>query len=263
MNKTIYVTYSEETYPEFLNPVRKEYELINPEWKLEYFSNNDRLKFVEDNFPEFLESYSNIIPISFQTDFWRFMVLYKYGGLYLDIKIRIAIDLNKIISNDTEFLTFFNLNDLHTGFMYSKKNNLLFYNLCERINLNVKNRIYFEGINRPDLYLTGPRLLAYGYKSHYNFNTRSLFFTKDEINNLGRFTWDNENCIFYYRKMFIGGYNHKKWDFLKKESYVELYKKRIVYRDGVIKQIVKVEPDKYPKECIELYDKHKIGIEVR
>jgi mannosyltransferase OCH1-like enzyme len=56
-----------------------------------YYLYDDKMcrDFIKDNHDEkILEAYDKIIPGAYKTDLWRCCVLYKYGGIYLDIKYK-------------------------------------------------------------------------------------------------------------------------------------------------------------------------------
>jgi mannosyltransferase OCH1-like enzyme len=59
----------------------------NPEFTHHLYDDDDCYKFIKDNFDkEVADSYDNIIPGAFKADLWRYCILYKKGGIYLDIK---------------------------------------------------------------------------------------------------------------------------------------------------------------------------------
>jgi hypothetical protein len=43
--------------------------------------------------PDVLFAYDRLIPTAFKADLWRYCVLYKYGGIYMDIKLRFTSSL--------------------------------------------------------------------------------------------------------------------------------------------------------------------------
>jgi len=51
------------------------------------FNDADCRAFIAQEFPDdVLYAYDRLIPTAFKADLWRYCVLYKYGGVYLDIK---------------------------------------------------------------------------------------------------------------------------------------------------------------------------------
>jgi mannosyltransferase OCH1-like enzyme len=58
-------------------------------WDYRYNSALDRELFISKYFPEYLHLYSYIRPGIYKSDFWRYLVLYKYGGFYVDMDSRL------------------------------------------------------------------------------------------------------------------------------------------------------------------------------
>lgn len=56
-----------------------------PDWEYRYSSSVDRDNFVEEFFPEYLQIFRHIRPGIYKADFWRYLVLYQFGGLYADM----------------------------------------------------------------------------------------------------------------------------------------------------------------------------------
>ena len=63
-------------------------------WEYRYHSAKDRRNFIETEFPEYLYLYDSIIPGIYKSDFWRYLVLYKHGGIYSDLDAVLEIDIN-------------------------------------------------------------------------------------------------------------------------------------------------------------------------
>ena len=55
------------------------------DWEYIYHSNVDRDKFVEEFFPQYLPIFRHIKHGIYKADFWRYLVLYQFGGLYADM----------------------------------------------------------------------------------------------------------------------------------------------------------------------------------
>ena len=51
------------------------------------FNDSDCRTFIMREYPpDVLIAYDRLIPTAFKADLWRYCVLYKYGGVYLDVK---------------------------------------------------------------------------------------------------------------------------------------------------------------------------------
>jgi len=132
---------------------------LNPEYEYHFFDGNDRRKFIEDNFDEdILRAYDNFIPGAYKADLWRYCVLYKSGGVYLDCKQVHFEPLKEIIKNDIDFAI---CRDRPVGFLYNAfiastpGNKLLNYLINECV-VNSRNNYY--GLN--PLSITGPHMVG-------------------------------------------------------------------------------------------------------
>tara|TARA_R100001244_G_scaffold126337_1_gene96657 strand:+ start:2017 stop:2721 length:705 start_codon:yes stop_codon:yes gene_type:complete len=61
-------------------------------------------KFMETNFPEYIEFYVNLREDIQRADFIRYLILYHHGGLYLDLDICPIKNLNMVWGNDLFFV---------------------------------------------------------------------------------------------------------------------------------------------------------------
>jgi mannosyltransferase OCH1-like enzyme len=62
--------------------------LKNPAFQFHLYDDNDCREFIKENFePQVLEAYNKLKPGAYKADLWRLCILYKMGGVYLDIKI--------------------------------------------------------------------------------------------------------------------------------------------------------------------------------
>jgi mannosyltransferase OCH1-like enzyme len=133
----------------------------NPEFN--YFSfdeNNDCDKFIFDNYPDYVhKAYNNLIPIEYKNDLWKYCILYKYGGIYIDVKFYCKFKLINLIDNNYftgEYDYYNNKLLINTGFIITKPNNPVFLRAINNIINNIKDNYY--GIS--DNYPTGSGLLG-------------------------------------------------------------------------------------------------------
>lgn len=74
--------------------------LENEGYQMFYFDDNDRHDFIKDNFEEkYIVAYRSLIPKAYQADFFRYLVLYKHGGIYMDFSMKPLIPLKDIIKD--------------------------------------------------------------------------------------------------------------------------------------------------------------------
>lgn len=116
----------------------------------------DRSDFIRSNFSaEIFESYSRIQIGAAQADFWRLLVLYKHGGVYMDIDAHLIWPLSLLVKNkQTELYILIKKGEISTYFIASKNNNT---NIKKMIDIILKN---IEENKIKNIYdLTGPGIL--------------------------------------------------------------------------------------------------------
>lgn len=85
--KIIHQTYKTEQIPEKWKISHSEWKNKHPSAQYMFWTDEDNRKFVEENFPDYLETFDNFpYPIQ-RADAIRYMLLYKFGGVYSDLDI--------------------------------------------------------------------------------------------------------------------------------------------------------------------------------
>jgi mannosyltransferase OCH1-like enzyme len=73
------------------------------DYEYRFMITEDRSDFIEANYSkEIFNSYSRIQIGAAQADFWRVLVLYKHGGIYMDIDAHLIWPLSSILKADQE-----------------------------------------------------------------------------------------------------------------------------------------------------------------
>ena len=78
----------------------------NPDWEYRFYDDNDITIFIENNFPEISKFYNKINPKygAAKADLFRYLLMYKEGGAYLDIKSTLTKPLDEILSSDDQYI---------------------------------------------------------------------------------------------------------------------------------------------------------------
>ena len=87
--------------------------------------------FVNTHFKgEIADCYNKLNIIVAKTDFWRYLVLYKYGGIYMDFDTKIKYSLDKILKEHDNDAIIFKENATADFFNIHKNKTLMnpFYN---------------------------------------------------------------------------------------------------------------------------------------
>lgn len=78
--------------------------LMSPRHELRFMTTEERQDFVAEYYPEALPYYQRLKIGAAQADFWRLLVLYHYGGVYMDIDAHAIWPLDRIIGKHHEIL---------------------------------------------------------------------------------------------------------------------------------------------------------------
>ena len=96
--KNIFNTWNEIPNEEKLAEIKENLIHRNPGWNYYLFDSQGRQSFIKKHFSKRVsEAYNFIIPGAYQADFFRYCVLYVYGGLYLDLGIYTLPSLDNFI----------------------------------------------------------------------------------------------------------------------------------------------------------------------
>lgn len=104
--KIIHQTYFTRKLPVEIGRVVEKLKNTNPEYEYRFYDDNDIINYIERNFSRrFLEAFLSINPLygAAKADFFRYLVVYNEGGIYLDIKSSCSVPFDQLISNDDRY----------------------------------------------------------------------------------------------------------------------------------------------------------------
>jgi len=104
--KIIHQTYHTKNLPDSIQKNINQLKLDNPGWELRLYDDQDIDCYIQSYFPNLLPIYKKINPIygAAKADFFRYLVVYKDGGVYLDIKSGASKPLNLIIKDSDKYI---------------------------------------------------------------------------------------------------------------------------------------------------------------
>lgn len=232
---TIYQTWHSNDIPiNMYNAVQKLLKM-NPEFDYYLYSENDCRNFIQEHFEkDVVDAFDVLKPLSYKSDLWRYCVLYKMGGIYLDIKYVSLIPLINIIKKNPEIFVrdiHMNCNNeftgIYTAFIVSPPKNSIFRACIDDIVNSCKFKLYKAGT----LDVTGPCLL--GRIIMINMKTQdekkryvdSLDFYHKNVNNKDLEIWYKD------QKLFMGypEYRDDQKIFQKTEHYSIMWNKKDIY----------------------------------
>jgi len=138
---------------------------VNKEFDYYLYSDDACRKFIQDNFPqEVVNAFDLLVPGAYKSDLWRYCILYKLGGMYLDVKYYSLIPVIDIIrTNPIIFVKDLKhgcgngkYTGLYNAFMVSTPQNPIFKHCIDDILNSCKFKLYKSG----GLDITGPCLLG-------------------------------------------------------------------------------------------------------
>jgi mannosyltransferase OCH1-like enzyme len=198
---------------------------MNPEFDYYLYDDEACLKFIKENFDQdVVDAFILLKPGAYKSDLWRYCILYKKGGLYLDIKYYSTEPLINIIEENP--IIFVKDTDkacekkvgIYNAFMASPPNNITFKLCIDDIVTSCKNRSY----KMNSLDITGPCLLGEILEKQY---TRSYF-------NSIKFTFVDKRGIVYNNRVIFKIYNEYRKDqsyFQITKHYSEMWSNKDVY----------------------------------
>jgi mannosyltransferase OCH1-like enzyme len=160
---TVYQKWHTKDLPLFMNEVVNYNKIKNPEFNFQLYDDDDCRNFIANNFDDsVLKAFDKLIPETYKTDLWRLCILYKYGGIYLDIKFECVNDFQLILITQQEHFLLDIGNDnygnraISNALMVSLPNNEKLLKAINKIVWNVNNNYYGTSASDP----TGPTMLA-------------------------------------------------------------------------------------------------------
>jgi mannosyltransferase OCH1-like enzyme/predicted GH43/DUF377 family glycosyl hydrolase len=241
----LFLTWNTLDLPE---KMKKNVELLknqNPEFTCYLYDDKMCREFIKTNFDEdVLYTYDKLIPGAYKSDLWRYCVLYKYGGIYLDIKYACLNNFKLKYLTDKEYYvrdrTYNDITGIYNAMLICLPNNNILYKCIETIIENVKNNIY----DTSELLITGPHMIAQFFneiqikKLSLSFSTDGKFIlyndtqilkTYDEYRNEQQLNF-KKNSTKYYKDEWNNKniYNYKSLEPKKSYNYTKQITKNIL-----------------------------------
>lgn len=106
ISKIIHQTYHTKNLPDSIKNNINQLKVDNPDWEFRLYDDQDIEHYMESYFPSLLPIYKKINPVygAAKADFFRYLVVYKDGGVYLDIKSGASKSLNSIIKDNDKYI---------------------------------------------------------------------------------------------------------------------------------------------------------------
>ena len=212
----------------------------NPDYEYRYFDNVSARNFIAENFrsePSILKAYDIVIPGAYKADIFRYCLLYKLGGVYIDMGFVAKAPLRELIGPTDVFIS---PEDNGTGGMYNAficcvpNHPVIWEAIVQSVN-NILNRRYGEN----PLAVTGPYTFAKAFRNvthlrvkpglviKNNDETRILTYIRKEICTTGGVVMDNNDRVFFSTR--YPGYNVDRLWYNTNKHYSDMWNERDIY----------------------------------
>ncbi len=105
--RTVYQTWPSNSLPENLAQNLRHNQTMASGWTFRLYSDEDIEDFITTEYgPDMLSNYRKISPVygAARADLFRYLLIYKYGGFYIDIKSHFTRELGQVLHETDEYL---------------------------------------------------------------------------------------------------------------------------------------------------------------
>lgn len=195
----------------------------HPRFTFHLFDDNDCANFIKNNFDTSIyNAYESLIPGAYKADLWRCCILYKYGGIYLDIKYGCVNGFRLIELTENEHWVRDRVKPLtiYNALMVCQAGNVILKKAIDKIVQNVNSKFYGSSPLEP----TGPLLLG------------NIILNDKHIVNLDMHHYSEGSNIIYKNTMILriyNGYEEERAAILRntnKPYYANAWEARNIYK---------------------------------
>jgi autotransporter strand-loop-strand O-heptosyltransferase len=251
--RVIHQTYKTNDLPTEISDVIQRLKNMNPTFDYKFYNNDDCINFIKENYDEeTLNLYLSINPVygSSRADLFRYLLMYKVGGVYLDIKSCTIKPLEEVLLPTDEFLLThwegldwadelnYQFGEFQNWHIICRPNHPFLKNVIEIVKDNIRN--YIGGADKNSvLRVTGPIAYSKGILNLLNNHKTNRFDSP-----VREFLLENEIGLQY---MSTPVHHHKVIDksFSRKEA--------LILKDKVKKSYLLLATENYfdvAKMCI-------------
>jgi len=214
---------------------------LNPEYEYHLYDDTDRYDFIKNYYPQLLDAYENLLPGAFKADLWRLLIIYQYGGVYIDIKQVHFLPFSRIIRPDCKV---FVCQDLQPGMLWNalfgavKNNPYIEYYIVNMI-ININNNYYSNDV----LGITGPKLMGECFNKMLNRHPKEIWELRryNDVDVVLNSYVHNDKVVdkqgvVFGRVTYDGYYSRDR-----KQDYREMYRNRNIFKNNNHKELISHE----------------------
>lgn len=165
--KTIYQSWHTRELHPYVQSQIDRMKQLNPGYRHVIYTDAEMDEFVDEHFPgEIAECYHRLNIIVAKVDLWRYLVLYTYGGIYLDMDSSILKPLDELIRDEDDAIVAFETNRVYMvqwALIFSKGHPIL-KRVIELVVANIQQNAFPNDIHK----MTGPSVYTRAIESIRN-----------------------------------------------------------------------------------------------
>ena len=155
--KNIFQAWHSDNLPNSVKFCIENIKKCNPNFNHYLYNDEKCREFIKKHFSnDVLNTYDSIVPTAIKIDLWRYCVLYKYGGIYLDVKYFCVNGFNfNYLINKEYFCKDFDKIGIYNAIIICKPNNEIMKKCIYSVVKNVNHNFYGNASTEP----TGPLMM--------------------------------------------------------------------------------------------------------
>jgi len=218
----------------------------NPEYDYWYFDDNQAKQYLRSHFPDVYQAYLTVRPGAYKADLFRYCVLYKDGGVYVDCGMKAIGKLTSVIAKTDTFVCPEDdqSGGLYNAFIACAPGHPIIAKAIEMCLHNIQNRAY---TNNP-LGITGPLLLARAFTdvvgqpikpdTDYGNGVRTIRYEREEICTTGGSISGDGVPLMYTR---YDGYHIDRAWYNSSGHYSDMWRNKMVYPTEISPKMKKLQ----------------------
>ena len=136
--KTIWQTMKFNAVPAKMKEWTDTWIKLNPEYHYNFVDDNGINRFIRSSFPDYFQALARLKHGASKADLWRYLVMFKHGGVYADVDCFCVNPLKEWIDPDAAYVTQLGVNkDVCQWLIISIPGNPIFLRAAERALHNV------------------------------------------------------------------------------------------------------------------------------
>lgn len=178
--KIIHQTWKDETVPAKWKAAVDQCKAKHPDFEYKLWTDETMDDFVREHYPEFHAVYVSYNHHIQRCDAFRYLVLYTYGGVYIDMDIKCIKNLKKYLQYDVVLVRSSNIESSFTNSFFMTVPNHPFFKYCIDHLAENKDKFQYFGKHMHVMSSTGPNYVTNMVKN-YGDISNSYVLTKEEF----------------------------------------------------------------------------------